>query len=169
MRTSTCLPPVLLALALAACTPSPAPPAAPAASDADKAAEAAPAEPLLAGTDASAVIRHDATDPAGFDRKAFAGTFAGILPCADCPGVETSLEVHADGSYALSETRRGEDAARSSGTWTIDADGTRLLLDPDSKEAPDRRFELVSRDEVRALDADGAPLAGDGNTSLRRN
>lgn len=162
--------PLLCAIALAACAP--APDSAPAATT-TKAAEAAepavPADPLLAGTDASAVIRHDAPDPAGFDRKAFAGAFAGILPCADCPGVETSLEIHADGTYSQAEVRQGGEAKRTSGTWTVGAEGRQLLLDPDSKEADDRRFAIVSRDEVRLLDADGAPLADDVNTSLRRN
>lgn len=158
---------LLTAVALAACAPEPdATPAA----VASKAAEPAlPADPLLAGTDASAVIRHDAIDPAGFDRKAFAGTFAGILPCADCPGIETSVEIRADGTYSQAEVRQGSEATRSPGTWTVDADGGQLLLDPDSKDADDRRFAIVSRDEIRLLDADGAPLAGDGNTSLRRN
>ena len=53
MRSFHRLPPILLVLALAACTPEPAP-APPAAEDADKAAQTAkalPADPLLAGTD----------------------------------------------------------------------------------------------------------------------
>ncbi|MGJ4804276.1 copper resistance protein NlpE N-terminal domain-containing protein [Luteimonas sp. SDU82] len=169
MRSFHRLPPILLVLALAACTPEPAP-APPAAEDADKAAqtaEALPADPLLAGTDASAVVRHEAADPEGFDRKAFAGRFAGILPCAGCPGIETSLEIQADGTYTLSETRDGGEAVRSTGTWTVQDDGAGLLLDPDSKEAADRRFELVSRDEIRAVDTSGDAAAG-ANTSLRR-
>ena len=169
MRSFRRLPPVMLVLALAACTPEPTP-APPAAEDADKAAqtaEALPADPLLAGTDASAVGRHEAADPEGFDRKAFAGRFAGILPCADCPGIETSLGIQAGGTYALSETRRGGEAVHSTGTWTVQDDGAGLLLDPDSKEAADRRFERVSRDEIRAVDGSGDAAAG-ANTSLRR-
>src|SRR5690606_36717205 len=113
---------VRIVATVAACTPEPSP--APASPDAKAAAESdVPADPLLAGTDASAVIRHDATDPAGFDRKAFAGTFAGILPCAGCPGVETSVEIRADGSYSQAEVRPGNDAARTTATWTVDSDG----------------------------------------------
>lgn len=170
MRSFRLLPPALLAFALAACAPepAPAPPEENAGEAAGKAAEAAPVDPLLAGTDASAVVRHEASDPAGFDRKAFAGSFAGVLPCADCPGIETSLDIHADGSYALAETRRGGGTVRTTGTWTVEADGAGLLLDPDSKEAQDRRFALVSRDEIRALDAAGSAPRGNGNTSLRR-
>ncbi len=167
MRPSPCLLPALLALVLAACSPEPAPAVAPPATGAAKDAESMAADPQLAGTDASAVVRHEPRDPEGFDRKAFAGRFSGILPCADCPGIETTLEIRADGTYALAETRSGDEAIRVTGTWTLDADAAGLLLDPDSKDAPDRRFELVSRDEIRALDVP-AGQAG-ANTSLRRS
>ena len=169
MRSTRALVPfsLLSAFALAACTPEPD--AAPAAAAPKAEAPALPADPLLAGTDASAVIRHDTPDPAGFDRKAFAGTFAGILPCADCPGIETSVEIRADGTFSQAEVRQGAKATPTTGTWTVDAAGSRLLLDPDTKQADDRHFAIVSRAEIRLLDADGQPLAGDGNTSLRRN
>ena len=48
------------------------------------------------------------------------------------------------------------------------ADGKRLLLDPDTKDAADRRFEIVSKDEVRMLDTEGKPIASELNYSLRR-
>lgn len=169
MRSTRALVPLSLVLcfALAACAPEPD--AAPASATPKAAEPTVPADPLLAGTDASAVIRHEAADPAGFDRKGFAGTFAGILPCADCPGLETSLQIHADGTFSQHEVRQGAETAHTTGTWTVDSEGRQLLLDPDSKQADDRRFAIVSRDEIRLLDAAGAPLAGDGNTSLRRN
>ena len=174
MRSSRLLVPLSLPLAfalvfaLAACAPEPDPATAPA-TTAKAVGPAVAADPLLAGTDASAVVRHDAADPAGFDRKAFGGTFAGILPCEDCPGLQTSLEIRADGTFSQAEVRTGGDAVHTTGTWTVDGDGRQLLLDPDSKQADDRRFAIVSRDEIRLLDAAGGPLAGDANASLRRN
>lgn len=152
-----------LALALAACKPAAEPAAAPAAT-----AEA-PTAPVESGTDAAAVVHHDRPDPAGFDRKAFAGTFAGTVPCADCPGIETHLAIDADGTFRLDETYQDRDSRRqTTGTWTIDAGGKRLLLDPDTKDAADRRFEIVSRNEVRLLDTEGRPIASGLNYSLRR-
>lgn len=155
-----------LALAIAACKPAadPAPNAAPA---------EAPAVPVesgsVAGTDATAVVNHDRPDPAGFDRKAFAGTFAGTVPCADCPGIETHLTIDADGTFRLGETYQERDgSSETTGTWTIDAGGKRLLLDPDTKDADDRHFEIVSKDEVRMLDSEGNPIASEHNYSLRR-
>lgn len=151
----------LLAIALAGCKP---------AADADKAvdAEAAPtvdaaatvepaADPLLEGSDATTIVHHDKPDPAGFDRKAFAGTFSG-------DGI--ALEIAGEGGFVLTETPAAGETATTQGTWSVDDAGKRLLLDPDTKEATDRHFEIVSGDEIRAVDADGKPL--DDAAPLRR-
>ncbi len=168
--------PAALCLALAACNPPPAPPepAEPiaqaasgpsAAAGPDKAVDAA-----LAGTDAVAVVHHPARDPEGFDRKALAGAFAGTLPCADCPGIDTTLRIEGDGRFALAETRQGgSDRIETTGTWTVDASGERLLLDPDSKRESDRSFAIASSSELQLLDDAGNPHPGSGNLSLRRN
>ncbi|MDH7452493.1 copper resistance protein NlpE [Luteimonas composti] len=171
MRLFRCLTPTL-ALALAACAPDSATAPAPGTGTeaAGKSAEAALADPMLEGSDASAVVRHDPQDPQGFDRKAFAGRFAGILPCADCPGIEMRLEIASEGTFALRQTYQARDTTTSlTGTWTVDEAGKRLLLDPDSKDEADRVFEIVSRDELRALDASGRPIDSTLNYSLRRN
>lgn len=155
----------LLAIALAGCKP---------AADADKAADAetavaadaaatdapmaAPAtDPLLEGSDATAIVHHDQPDPQGFDRKAFAGTFS-----AD--GI--SLEIASEGGFALTETSAAGEATTTQGTWSVDDAGKRLLLDPGTKEATDRHFDIVSGDELRAVDAAGKPL--DDAAPLRR-
>lgn len=172
MRSFRLLSPVLLTLVLAACAPDPepVPPAGDAAGVADKATAEAPADPLLAGTDASAVVRHEARDPDGFDRKAFAGSFAGILPCADCPGIEMQLEIDADGGFLLRETYQERDTSVGTrGTWTVAADGQRLLLDPDAKEKDDRAFRIVSSDELRLLGSEGQAIDSALNYSLRRH
>ncbi|WP_202844610.1 copper resistance protein NlpE [Luteimonas saliphila] len=159
-----------LAFALSACQPDPEP------------APPQPPEPItagagsghasgaaVAGTDAIAVVHHAPKDPAGFDRKDFAGTFSGILPCEDCPGIDTRLVIAADGRFQLAETRHeGDSTQETSGTWTVDDAGARLLLDPDTKDAGDRHFEVVSKDEIRMLDAAGNPAQGAHNLSLRR-
>jgi len=155
-----------LALALAACKPAADP--APGAPPADTVAAPAQAG-AVAGTDATAVVNHERPDPAGFDRKAFAGSFAGTLPCADCPGIDMRIDIEADGSFRASETYQDRDTTvEIAGTWTIDADGRRLLLDPDSKDEADRHFEIVSKDEIRMLDTEGKPVESALNYSLRR-
>lgn len=36
------------------------------------------------------------------------GSYTGILPCADCSGIETILDIKADGNYTLDETYQGK-------------------------------------------------------------
>lgn len=167
-----------LSLALAVCACQPA---------ADKSAEAVPddatqsdapannadaqawRDPLLEGSDAIAIEHHARPEPVGFDRRAFAGMFSGTLPCADCPGIDTRLHLGDDGTFHLAETYRDRGDAQTAGTWTVDAAGTRLLLDPDVKDAPDRHLAIVSNDELRMLDPDGNAIDSTLDYSLRRD
>lgn len=129
---------------------------------------AAATDDPLAGTDALALVEHAPPAdpvPAGFDARAVAGTFSGSLPCADCPGIDATLALHADGRYTLEERPLGRgDVLASDGTWMPRPDGRSLLLDPNDKDREDRRFALLSNDELRPLDLDGTPVDG----SLRR-
>ena len=169
MSPRTLFPTLLLACLMASACQADRPGPDPADPAASATAKDAPAAPGAAGTDASAVVHHERADPAGFDRKAFAGDFAGILPCADCPGIEMQLAIDPDGSFVLDETYQERDASfETRGTWTVDDQGQRLLLDPDSKDEPDRLFQIVSRDELRMLDSDGQPVDSPLNYSLRR-
>ncbi|WP_220429049.1 copper resistance protein NlpE [Vulcaniibacterium gelatinicum] len=120
---------------------------------------AAPADDPLAGTDAIAVEDHGNAASAGFDSKGFAGIFRGTLPCADCPGIETRLQLEADGSYTLEETylERGGPYA-SNGTWTAEENGKRLRLDPNGKDQDDRLYAILSQDRLRLLDTAGGPI-----------
>jgi copper homeostasis protein (lipoprotein) len=87
--------------------------------------------------------------PRGFDTKAFAGTFA-------APG--TTLSIDTDGSYRMTVHAESANAdLESSGTWTLEAGGKHVLLDPESKSDPDRRYALVSNDELQPADG-GEPL-----------
>ena len=139
----------LTVLAVSACKQEePAPPA----DIAPAAAETAPAAVDFVPTGA---------DPAGaeFDVRAFAGTFSGTLPCASCPGIDTTLVLNPDGTYAITETYQDDSSApaQMDGTWTAEADGTQILLDPNSKSEQDRLFAIDSNDHITQLGADGQP------------
>lgn len=109
--------------------------------------------------------------PAEFDMRAFAGTFAGTLPCAACKGVDTNVELKPDGTFRLVETYQGQTDGgpfEITGTWTAENAGKQILLDPDSKSEPDHRYDIVSPDEIRLLDPEGKPVANTQDRSLRR-
>lgn len=129
--------------------PAPAPEAAPVATaPAIQPATGMPAPAATPATDATSVVDHNspAGDNTAFDTKAFAGTFGAL---------GASLDIRADGTYQLD--RRAESAGAtvaSSGTWTLEPGGRHILLDPESKSEADRRYEIVSSNELRALDGE---------------
>ena len=130
---------------------------------------AAAAAPVNAVTD---VVDHSspAGDVKGFDIKAFAGTYGGTLPCADCPGIDSTIAFTPEGTYTLSETYQDADKSSflSKGTWSLRGDGKAVLLDPEDKDEYDRAFAIASPTELRALDQQGKPIAGTVEYSLKR-
>lgn len=159
------------AIVLAGCQPStdtatpgdaatPAPAVAPA--DDEPAAEELPTDVLRAVDNAPA--------PEGLDVRAFAGRFEGTLPCADCPGIDSTIELEGDGTYTLHDAYRESDGATNDveGTWTVEEAGKRIRLDPNSKQARDRLYEVVSDDELLMLDGDGNRIESGLDYSLRR-
>jgi uncharacterized lipoprotein NlpE involved in copper resistance len=92
-------------------------------------------------------------------------TFRGILPCADCPGIEQTLTLRNDGLYR--SHRVYQDKASGSftehGRWT--SDGKRLSLNS-SREV--QLFELTDNKTLCQLDCLGQPIQTTANLYLRR-
>lgn len=57
----------------------------------------------------------------GCSKPKFSGTFEGVLPCADCPGLQTSITIKADGTFRMEEIylERSEGTFISEGTWVL--------------------------------------------------
>lgn len=61
----------------------------------------------------------------------WAGTYEGVLPCADCPGIQMRLVLQGDGRFDLSAQYLDRDAAprSSSGRFSWNAEGSAVTLD----------------------------------------
>lgn len=96
-------------------------------------------------------------------------TFTGVLPCADCEGIDHHLDLFPDGSYAL-RTRylgRPDDAARDDiGSWAPSSDGITLAF-KGGKEAP-VFFSIEDRDTVSRLDRTGQRIVSSLDYDLKR-
>ena len=144
----------LAALALCACqaeAPTPAPAAA-----ADTAATGTvAAEPALVATEVATTMAEPGVQPdaAGADARALAGTWTGLLPCADCPGIDETLVLDADGGFVLTDTYRERPDATfvTQGTWALEAEGRHVRLDPGNKDDADRLFAIESGSGSDAL------------------
>jgi copper homeostasis protein (lipoprotein) len=140
-----------LLLALSACKPASDTPAAPATPPAP--ADATPTD-TVAAPDADSLL----------------GTFSGTLPCADCNGIETIVELKADGSYTQKDLYMGKPDANTStdGKWTLEESGKRLRLVPGGHDDRAQLYGVTSDDQLQMLDRDGNPPKGDSQYGLKR-
>jgi copper homeostasis protein (lipoprotein) len=96
-------------------------------------------------------------------------TFAGELPCADCPGIRHQLELWPDQAFFLRRTYlgKGDDASFDDlGSWTVTSDRRTLVLSG-SQEVP-LQFAIQDGNTLRQLDREGREIATSLNYELRR-
>lgn len=111
-------------------------------------------------------------DAAGKPGDLFASlpaTFVGVLPCADCEGIDHHLDLMPDGSYALRLRYLGkevETAHDDIGTWALSSDGITLAL-KGGREAP-VFFSIENPQTLRKLDLMGRPIDSELDYDLRR-
>lgn len=87
----------------------------------------------------------------------WAGTYQGVLPCADCPGISTTIMLKENGTYTLSTRylERGDSVFRESGTFSWNDAGGEISLGEDNRKL------LVGENRLFQLDLDGNRITGD--------
>ncbi|VEC18254.1 copper homeostasis protein (lipoprotein nlpE) [Citrobacter portucalensis] len=93
-------------------------------------------------------------------------SWRGILPCADCEGIETSLFLEKDGTWVMNERYQGVRDEPSSfasyGTWARTAD--KLVL-TDSKG--EKSYYRAKGEALEMLDREGNPIESQFNYTLQ--
>lgn len=86
------------------------------------------------------------------------GTYTGTLPCADCSGIKTVLQINQDGSYFKQLTYEGksEEVFESTGNYEWNDMGNTITLI--GEEAPNQYF--VAEGMLHHLDAEGNRIQG---------
>lgn len=108
----------------------------------------------------------DTLQPAPMEElKPMQQSWRGVLPCADCEGIETSLFLEKDGTWVMNERYQGVSLEPSSfasyGTWARTAD--KLVL-TDSKG--EKSYYRAKGDKLEMLDRDGNPIESTLNYTL---
>ena len=91
------------------------------------------------------------------ENLSYAGTYEGVLPCADCAGIKTTLTVDKE-SYTLKEEYEGKEGVfDSKGSVSYDAEKQLLTL-TDAANANDKRCYRVTEGALKMLSADGSEI-----------
>jgi copper homeostasis protein (lipoprotein) len=95
-------------------------------------------------------------------------TFQGVTPCADCPGIRTTVTLNADGSYKLEREYLERSLVDSeSGRWEYDRANERLTLRAAGTSTA-QYFSIVLAPSLFMLDVQGRPLGSGSGFSLAR-
>lgn len=88
----------------------------------------------------------------------WAGTYEGVLPCADCEGIETRVTLSYDGTYTIRQKYLGtsENVFQSSGTFSWNEAGNTVTLP--SSPTPNSYF--VGENRLFHLGMDGERITG---------
>lgn len=90
--------------------------------------------------------------------------FEGTLPCADCPGIITTLTLYPDQTYQLDTVYIDRDSSfTSKGSWKYDTNPPRYVLIDDGQQ-----YQILNNDTLEALDQDGNPIESSLNYKLKR-
>ena len=91
-------------------------------------------------------------------------SWRGVLPCADCEGIETSLFLEKDGTWVMNQHYQGAKAPStfaSYGTWARTAD--KLVL---TDTAGEKRYFRAKGVGLEMLDMQGNPIVSQFNYTL---
>ncbi len=95
-------------------------------------------------------------------------TFTGMLPCADCEGIEYHVDFFKDGAFFLRNVYLGKPEGTSDdvGRYALSTDGVTLVLQG-GREAP-LYFSIEDANTLRKLDIDARPIESGLNYDLTR-
>lgn len=90
----------------------------------------------------------------------YAGTYRGVVPCADCEGIQTTLILTADGKYQLQTVylKKSEQVFEETGTYRWNDAGNTIRLEG-MENAPNQYF--VGENMVFQLDLEGNRITGE--------
>ncbi|HEX5154837.1 MAG TPA: copper resistance protein NlpE N-terminal domain-containing protein [Parafilimonas sp.] len=89
------------------------------------------------------------------------GVYTGILPCADCSGIETRLELNTSLDYTLKTKYTGKagDVFQSSGKFNWNKEGNTIILN-DSQSPGKADMYFVGENALTKLDMNGNKITG---------
>lgn len=96
------------------------------------------------------------------------GVYKGVFPCADCQGIDTTLTLNYNGTYALDTTyKKGKFIAMPQAViGKIEWDKEKPIIYLNSKS--EQRIFFIGEGYVKAYDAQGKPIKSKLNYTLKQ-
>jgi copper homeostasis protein (lipoprotein) len=88
------------------------------------------------------------------------GIYFGVVPCASCPGIETTVTLGVGGAYLLTTVYQGEEdnMHQEAGVYSWNSDGNSIVLNG-IENAPNSYF--VGENTLTQLDLSGKRIIGE--------
>jgi copper homeostasis protein (lipoprotein) len=92
----------------------------------------------------------------------WSGSYEGVLPCADCPGIETEIVLSKDMQFSKKTKYLGKtgETQEVSGTFLWNEAGNQVILNIPGGN-PAQEFYLVGENKIIMLDIQGNRISGD--------
>jgi uncharacterized lipoprotein NlpE involved in copper resistance len=90
------------------------------------------------------------------------GAYSGVIPCADCAGIETKLSLNGDNTYQISRKylEKDDEVFENQGTFVLDETGSIITLEGlDKTEYP--TMYKVGENQLLQLDLEGNVIEGE--------
>ncbi len=90
------------------------------------------------------------------------GVYRGVIPCADCEGIQTEIRLNQDMTYTVSTRYLGKDSSifSANGSFEWDQSGNKITLANLDKDLMTNRY-LVGENRLFQLDMQGNKIVGD--------
>jgi len=113
-------------------------------------------------TDKKSIQPSEATPDNSRTSLDWKGVYRGVLPCADCEGIQTEIALNIDLTYQITSKYLGknEEAFKEIGTFIWDDAGAKITLKNSEPNSAINQY-LVGENMLFKLDADGNRIEGD--------
>ncbi|MDR0953026.1 MAG: copper resistance protein NlpE N-terminal domain-containing protein [Elusimicrobiota bacterium] len=101
--------------------------------------------------------------------KNYTGTFAGLLPCADCSGLDSELHLNSDYTFKLTETYLEKGGPFiTTGVWSPIKDFKAVKLVSDETPPATSFYGFINKDTILWLDSNAEVIESNFNYKLNR-
>jgi copper homeostasis protein (lipoprotein) len=115
--------------------------------------------PEISVEDSTSVVIDHHTSQLSLD---YIGTYKGIIPCADCEGIETTLKLLDESNYELETIYKGKSKTPfvNKGSYSWHESGNKIKLDGIKDSEGASQFQVIENGLIQ-LDIDGSRITGE--------